>query len=266
MSRIVLVHWNALENEERAGRLRSAGYDVIGHADARANPRVLATNPPDAFVIDLTRLPSQGRELGGFLRRLPATRRIPLVFLEGDPAKTSGVRALLPDAIYTTWDRVAEDIEKALAAPPSQPVVPGAMDAYAGVPLAQKLGIKASSTLLLLNAPAGFEQTLGTLPDSVRLACRTSRPVDLVLWFVAQAEDLEARFAATADSVRPGGRLWILWRKRRGGVAGSLTQTEIRAAALRKGWVDYKVSAVDETWAGLCFARRAAGSGSARPA
>ena len=63
----MFVHWNADEVEKRAGRLRQASYEVSCHSDPRANPRSLNDDPPDAFVIDLARIPSQGHEIGGWL-------------------------------------------------------------------------------------------------------------------------------------------------------------------------------------------------------
>ncbi len=256
MNRLVLVHWNAGEADDLAEALRAVGYIVRCHSDPRANPRALAVDPPDVFLIDLARLPSQGRELGGFLRRLAATRRVPLVFLEGDPDKTERVRALMPDATFTTWKRVVDDLAHALARQPAEFVVPGAMDAYAGAPLARKLGVKASSTVLLLGAPTGFEETLGALPASSRVVRAGSRPADIVLFFVRSLDGLAAGFDRATMRVKDGGRLWILWPKRTGRADIGPTQNAVRAFGLARGWVDYKVSAIDETWSGLCFARR----------
>ncbi len=253
MSQIVFVHWNCAEAEARAERLRDAGHVVACHCDPKANPRVLLASPPDAFVIDLARLPSQGRELGGFLRRAPATRHVPLVFVEGDPAKTESVRALLPDAFFTAWACAPADVARAVAAPPLEPVVPGAMAAYAGAPLTKKLGIKPSSALLLIGAPTGFERTLASLPSSVHVTRSAPATADVVLWFATDLEDLDSRYERVAACVHEGGRLWILWRKR---PAAGLTQRKVQAAGLSRGWVDYKISSIDDAWSGLCFARR----------
>ena len=265
MSRVVLVHWNAAEAEVRVAGLRIAGYNVACHCDPKANPRELLADPPNAFVIDLARLPSQGRELGAFLRRSPAARHIPLVFLEGDPAKTDRVRALLPDATFTTWDRVLGDLPAALSVPPADPVVPGAMDAYAGASLPKKLGVKTGSRILLVGAPRGFETALDALPAGAHADRRSSEPVDIVLLFVTSRARLAAGLRDAETRVRDGGRLWILWpraagRRKHAPTTASdiseLTQSAVRAHGLSRGWVDYKVSSIDETWAGLCFARR----------
>ena len=43
---------------------------------------------------------------------------------------------------------------------------------YSGTPLPKKLGIKQGSVVALLGAPEDFEETLGGLPDEVRLRRR----------------------------------------------------------------------------------------------
>jgi hypothetical protein len=50
--------------------------------------------------------------------------------------------------------------------------------------------------------------------------------------------------------------LWIAWPKKASGVKTDLDGNNVREFGLDAGWVDYKVCAIDETWSGLCFARR----------
>jgi CheY-like chemotaxis protein len=104
MSRIVVFHPKPEEVDARVEGLRADGQDVrtmwptgLPHLVA------LRKNPPDVFVIDLARQPSQGQALATAFRRLSPTRGVPLVFIEGDPEKTARVKAVLPDATYTTW-------------------------------------------------------------------------------------------------------------------------------------------------------------------
>ena len=99
MRRIVLVHWNLAEAEERAARLRSLGYEVaVMVSQDIGTMQALRDDPPGAFVIDLSRSPSQGRDLGIWLRGKRATRTVPLVFVGGASDKVQRMRDLLPDA------------------------------------------------------------------------------------------------------------------------------------------------------------------------
>ena len=89
MPTVRLVHWNAAETADRAEKLRAAGYDVVCDPFGPADLRSLKDRPPAAVVIDLGRLPAQGRDLGLLIRRQKATRQVPLVFVEGQPQKVA---------------------------------------------------------------------------------------------------------------------------------------------------------------------------------
>ncbi len=253
----MLIHWHAAEAEQNARLLRSAGHRVTCYAEqGGVGLRAVRTDPPDAFIIDLRRLPSHGEAVGLWLRQQKATRQVPLVFVAGCPDKTQRVRDLLPDAEFTEWSRIRGAVRRALQRPPANPVVPGTMAAYSATPLPKKLGIKTGSTVMLLGAPAGFEQALGELPAGVRLKKRTQGLADVLLLFARSQADLARRFPEASRAVAEGGRLWIAWPKRAARVASDLTQNEVRAFGVAARWVDFKISAIDATWSGLCFTRR----------
>ncbi len=257
--RVHLVHWRAAEAEERAARLRAAGYEVE-HAglDGPAARRRLREAPPAAVVIDLSRLPSHGREVAVALRQHKVTRGLPLVFAGGDPEKVERIRALLPDAVFTTWEGVAKALAAAIARPPRDPVVPPShMAGYSGRPLAKKLGIKPGAVVGLIDAPEDFAATLGTLPEGATLRRGARGRCDLLVWFVRSRAALAAGLGrlTARDDLRA---LWIAWPKKTSAFAGDLSEREVRATGLAAGLVDYKICAVDETWSGLLFARRRA--------
>lgn len=256
MQRVRLLHWNRTEAAERARQLRSAGFEVIHEPLDAAGLRALRQDPPSAVVIDLGRAPSQGRDVALGLRKYTATRNVPLVFVGGEPKKVGRVKELLPDAVYTTWEDVGRSLEQAITHPPAEPVVPKSVfDAYAGTPLAKKLGIKANSVVALVGAPERFEETLGELPEGASLQRGVCERCDLTLWFVTAKEDLEARIVEIGSWCEGGG-LWIVWPKKGSGVASDLSQTVVREIGLASGLVDFKVCAVDATWSGLRFTRR----------
>jgi CheY-like chemotaxis protein len=259
MSRILLIHWNTDEAQHMVGRLCSLGHEASYHADqSSSSMRRVREDPPDAFVIDLNRLPSHGLAVATWLRQQKKTRHLPIIFIRGDTKKTERVRGLLPDAVYTSWDSLEDDLVSAVANPPQSPVVPGTMDSYSATPLAKKLGIKAGVSVVLIDPPPGFEKTLGALPKDVELLTGTQATVPIVLLFVTSQHKLKKRFQAAANAVSEGGRLWIAWPKKASGLASDLTQREVRSFGMNAGFVDYKISAIDQTWSGLCFARREA--------
>jgi CheY-like chemotaxis protein len=254
------VHWNEDEATERAALLGRSGHRVEIQWDSNVSDMsAIRANPPDAVVIDLRRLPSQGRGWATVLRQSKKTRFVPLIFVEGDPQKTERVRAALPDATFTPWSRVRGAVRKALRRALTQPVVPDTMDGYSGTPLPKKLGVKPSTRLTLLDAPSDFERTLGFLPDGVAVRRQARGKADVALLFVTSQAQLLRRWDAAARVVDTGGRLWIVWPKKSSGFASDLGGNEVRAFGLIRGWVDFKIAAIDATWSGLCFSRRADG-------
>jgi CheY-like chemotaxis protein len=266
MSRVIFIHWNTAEAKERVKLLRVAGYAAeLLVPQGGASLRPLRENPPHAFVIDLSRLPSQGCAVAVALRQQESTRRVPLVFVEGEPEKVERVRGLLPDAEYTEWARIGPALRRAIKNPPSKPSVPGTMASYAGTPLVKKLGIRVGALVALLGAPARFERKLGKLPSGVRLQSRAKGGTNLVLLFAKSRADLARRFPGAARGLAKGGGMWLIWPKKASGMSTDLTQSAIREFGLAAGFVDYKICAVDEKWSGLLFARRRASSSSSRP-
>jgi len=256
MTTVRLIQWKAEEAEEKAARLRSAGLEVDARPLDPAGLKALRADPPSAVVIDLDRMPSQGRDLGLLLRKQRTTRNVPLVFAGGEPEKVERVRSSLPDAVFTPWSRVRSGLSRALTRPPLDPVVPAStLAGYAGTPLPRKLGIKPDSVTILVGAPRGFGKTLGALPDGAVLRRQARGRCNLVVWFVKSRLDLDRRIVRMGDLAGPGG-LWIAWPKKKSGVATDLTQAVVRKIGLASGLVDYKVCSIDEVWTGLRFTKR----------
>src|SRR5713226_4460984 len=105
MYRVRLIHWNAAEAKQKADRLRSAGY-VVKYDKFTPNLLRERENPPNAVVIDLSRWPSQGRDVAMALRSYKSTRTVPLVFVDGEPEKVEGDKAQIPDALYPNWEQI----------------------------------------------------------------------------------------------------------------------------------------------------------------
>lgn len=256
---IRLIHWNEEEAIAKSVKLEAAGFMVDIEPFGPASLRELRRKPPAAVVIDLNRLPSQGRDVGIAVRQHRATRDVPIVFVEGEPAKVARIKQLLPDAVYTRWGRISSSLKRAIANPPAEPVVhKSSLVGYSGTPLPKKLGIKSGYVVALVNAPKGFEETLGRLPEDVQLRRQARGKPDLVVWFTRSLKEMAGRVGRMGALAGQGG-LWIAWPKKSSGVATDLSQTEVRRAGLAAGLVDYKVAAIDETWSGLRFARRKSG-------
>lgn len=110
--RLFLVDWNEASAQACASRLRSEGWEVEVEAEdgGRAYKRMKET-PPDVVIINLSRKPSHGREVGKSLRELKATRTLPIVFVDGEEQANQLAREKVGDDIFTT----SSNLKKALA-------------------------------------------------------------------------------------------------------------------------------------------------------
>ena len=99
MKKIRLIHWKPAEAEELVKVLRAVSFEVDYEAFSNKVMQADRQSSPDAIVIDLTRLPSHGRDLGIAYRTYKATRLTPIVFVGGDPKKASKVNSDLTQNI-----------------------------------------------------------------------------------------------------------------------------------------------------------------------
>ena len=251
-----LICWKADRTRELSEQLETAGFAVDAGAIDGPALRALGQSPPDAVVIDLGRLPAQGRDVGVMLRTTARSRHTPLVFVDGAEAKVDRTRQVLPDASYTSRDEMVASIRQTMARPPLDPVVPESNFAgYSGTPLPKKLGIKTASTVALVDAPKDFRTTLGDLPAGTSIIHAPDSGAEVTLWFLGSLADLHNGIGRMAE-IAGDGRLWICWPKKASGIVTDITQNEVRSTGLASGLVDFKICSIDAIWSGLCFTRR----------
>jgi hypothetical protein len=129
---------------------------------------------------------------------------------------------------------------------------------YSGTPLPRKLGIKEGHRLAVVSAPAGFDKTLGTLPDGVQVRRQARGRHDVLLFFVTRQAELARRLPSFARALEYDGGLWVAWPKKTSGIATDLVFERVQKVGLDCGLVDNKVAAIDDTWSGLRFVYRVA--------
>ena len=123
---------------------------------------------------------------------------------------------------------------------------------YSGTPLPQKLGIREGMRVAMEDAPAGFLETLGKLPDGVKVSGRPGgKGAELIVAFFTERRRYARRFPALVAGLPPDGTLWVAWPKKVARMATDMDDHAVRQVALPTGWVDVKVCAIDATWSGL---------------
>jgi hypothetical protein len=121
--------------------------------------------------------------------------------------------------------------------------------------LPKKLGIRENYAVVLVNAPDRFERKLEPMPEGANISSSPAGANVAILFAESQAE-LVRDFRPLAKALPEKTALWIAWPKQASGVPTDLNGNIVREFGLSQGWVDYKVCAIDETWSGLCFARK----------
>lgn len=266
MPRLRLFHWNVAEAEAVLKLLREAKFEV-DYSDQMIPGilRSLKVDPPAAVVIDLSRMPSHGREVAIALRGAKATRLLPIVFCDGDKEKVEALRKKLPDAAYTVRSKLIAAIHREIRRPRSSgsgtaPVVPAQMmERYGDRTAPEKLGIAAGSKLGLFALPKRAPAVLNQLPANVDLVEDELDQCGVVLCFAETVPGLQAAL----DQVRrltaagAGIKTWVLWPKKSAAASGQgLTQQLIREQGALLGLVDYKICSVDAVWSGMLFTLR----------
>ena len=130
------------------------------------------------------------------------------------------------------------------------------MAGYSATPLVKKIGIKEQFRVLLVNAPADFQDELQPLPAGVTFVTAARKSIDVVLLFVRSQSELDAQFPKLAAKLAPAGMLWVAWPKKSAGLPTDLSFNIVQQAGLAAGLVDTKVCAIDEVWSGLKFVIR----------
>ncbi len=125
-----------------------------------------------------------------------------------------------------------------------------------GTPLIKKLGIKTGQTVLILNAPRNYRETLGPLPRAVKEVSELRNDLDSIQIFTDNAPQLDAEFPRLKEALAKSGMLWVCRPKRASKVDTDLDQGVVMDIGLRNGLVDVKVASIDDTWSGLKFVYR----------
>jgi hypothetical protein len=129
-------------------------------------------------------------------------------------------------------------------------------EGYSKRSLVEKLGIKAGARVAIVNAPDGYDATLGTLPADVSPDTNLTDIYDFIQAFIPNRAELEAEFPQLKSALASNGSLWISWLKGASKPETDLNENIVREVGLQNGLVDVKVIAVDKDWSGLKFVFR----------
>jgi len=117
--------------------------------------------------------------------------------------------------------------------------------------IAQKLQIKPGRSVLLVNAPPGYMDQLGALPEGALLHTEPGSPADVIQVFVADRKELEAQLPRLKGLVKPNGMLWVSYHKGTSRTKTDIHRDSINAYAHSLGMEGIAMISIDDDWSAL---------------
>jgi hypothetical protein len=117
--------------------------------------------------------------------------------------------------------------------------------------LIDKLGVSVDMKIYTINAPDGYTDMLGNLPDGVEILTQTERKVDFVHIFVTNKDSLPIFMKAGVNHLYSMGALWISWPREEDKT--NLTEQFIKSTGFQLGLKDEKSTIINDDWSGIMF-------------
>jgi hypothetical protein len=122
--------------------------------------------------------------------------------------------------------------------------------------LARKLGIKPGMMVLLQDAPAGFPELLGNLPNGAKLLKIARVETDCVITFVRTKADVRTKAPAVLKAMGNKGLVWFAYPKKSGALQSDLSRDSGWEPLFEAGFDSVAQISIDETWTGFRFRPR----------
>ena len=119
--------------------------------------------------------------------------------------------------------------------------------------LVKKLHLKPGMRLAVVNAPPGFDRTMGTLPSGATREASLKGPLDLVLLFAVSKKELKGQWPKALKSLKADGALWVAYPKKTSGMNSDLAMGSDWEVTNGSPWQPVASIAVDGIWTGVRF-------------
>ncbi|PWK78689.1 bacteriocin resistance YdeI/OmpD-like protein [Mucilaginibacter oryzae] len=119
--------------------------------------------------------------------------------------------------------------------------------------LAKKLQVKPNSRWLILNAPAGYPDSLLPLPEGAELTFNAEGGFNGLQLFVTASEQLTAELKVITPLLKPDTVFWIIYPKKNSGIKTDLEMMSSWDEPAQYGLRPVASAAVNETWTALRF-------------
>jgi hypothetical protein len=119
--------------------------------------------------------------------------------------------------------------------------------------LSKKLGFKPNTKALILNAPVGYLDKLGALPEGAQVLTQVNGKFDVVQLFVNNKAEVDQHAAQAIGALKLGGMLWFTYPKISSKVKTDITRDKGWDTVTQAGYVGVAVISIDDKWSALRF-------------
>ena len=119
--------------------------------------------------------------------------------------------------------------------------------------MAKKLRLQNANRALILNAPEGYLDLLGELPEEIKIEGELSGKYDFAHLFVKERAELEQFMDQVLQVIEYDVILWISYPKGGSGVKTDLNRDKLWKALAEKGIRPVMQVSIDEVWSAMRF-------------
>ena len=123
----------------------------------------------------------------------------------------------------------------------------------AGSSLIKKLGLKPGQRALLMNAPDGYRDLLGALPEGVELHDQPEGSYDFIQLFIRNKAQLEHDAPVAIAALKQDGMFWISYPKQSSKVPTDITRDRGWDVVEQAGLQGVAMVSVDDVWSAMRF-------------
>ena len=118
---------------------------------------------------------------------------------------------------------------------------------------AKKLRLQSAQRALILNAPKGYLEMLGEMPEGLEIEQEPSGKFDFAHLFVKDRNKLEQFIDQVLQAIKYDAILWISYPKGGSGVKTDLNRDKLWKAVVDKGMRAVTQVSIDKVWSAIRF-------------
>ena len=127
------------------------------------------------------------------------------------------------------------------------------MAEYSEEPLYYRLGIKKGQKVYIKDAPQEYLKDLGSLPDSMFLACTSNKPVDYLHCFYKWSSVPKSDIVKFKQYLDLNGTLQISWSLTPGRTKQTINEHILRAMLVQHNLIDTRLIPLNKSWHAMEF-------------